>query len=251
MANPNKGWTRPQQHPRESCQPGGRGAEEGRRPGREHLDDQWQLSKPVQLMKTDIFSMADYFTATYVQSLVIQYVNFFVNKSMFNVYNMNMTKDLLHEKQGEKRQTKIPKGKKDIEDPKNRTRPKANRAKTKRYKKTRKTSTKRPRRRGGGNGSFGNFNFNFTISAGRHFQHHLHHRLKKKRGRKETEQINTKYVDQNLRHQNQKPKSRKDHRRPVEAYSRQHPLSPPQLKLQGLYLSQEAAVSRGGRASLL
>ena len=186
-------------------------------------------------MKTDIF-LADYYTATYVQSLVIQYVNFFVNKSMFNVHNMNMTKDLLHEKKGEKRQIKFPEGKKDTEDPKNRTRTKTNRAKTKRHKKTRKTSTKRPRRRGG-NGSFGNFNFNFTISAGRHFQHHLHHRLKKKRGRKETEQNNTKYVDQTIRHRNQKPKSREDHKRPVEAYSRQLPLSPPQLELQDLCMS--------------
>ena len=155
---------------------------------------------------------------------------------MFNVYNMNMTKDLLHEKKGEKRQIKIPKGKKDIEDPKNRTRPKTKRAKTKRHKKTRKTSTKRPRRRGGGNGSFGIFTFNFTISAGRHLQHHLH-RLKKKRGRKETEQNNTKYVDQTIRHRNQKPKSREDHKRPVEAYSRQLPLSPPQLELQDLCMS--------------
>ena len=55
MTNPIKGWTRHRQHPRESRQPGGRGAEEGRRPGQEYLDDQWQLSKPVQLMKTDIF----------------------------------------------------------------------------------------------------------------------------------------------------------------------------------------------------
>ena len=93
---------------------------------------------------------------------------------------MNMTNDLLHEKRGEKkRQIKFPKGKKDTEDPKNRTRTKTNRAKTKRHKKTRKTSTKRPRRRGGGNGSLENFNLNFTISAGKHFQHHLHHRLKK------------------------------------------------------------------------
>ena len=93
---------------------------------------------------------------------------------------MNMTNDLLHEKRGEKkRQIKFPKGKKDTEDPKNRTRTKTNRAKTKRHKKTRKTSTKRPRRRGGGNGSLENFNLNFTISAGKHLQHHLHHRLKK------------------------------------------------------------------------
>ena len=153
---------------------------------------------------------------------------------MFNVHNIF---DLLHERKGEKRQNKIPSGKKDTEDPKNRIQYKTNRAKTKRHKKTMKMSTKRPRRRGGRNGSFGNLNFNFTISVGRNLQRHLHHHLKTNRGRKETEQNNTKYVDQTIRHRNQKPKSREDHKRPVEAYSRQLPLSPPQLELQDLCMS--------------
>ena len=133
-----------------------------------------------------------------------------------------MTKDLLHEKKGEKRQIKFPEGKKDTEDPKNRTQTKTNRAKTKRHKKTRKTSTKRPRRRGGVSGS-GNFNCNFTIKSSKQLQLHLHRRLKKPRGDEKIKLKNANHVDQNHRHRNPKPKSREDHRCPVEAYCKKLP----------------------------
>ena len=71
------------------------------------------------------------------------------------------------------------------------------------------------------NGNSSNFNCIFHTSQ--QLQHHLHHRLKKRRGDETIKLKNATHADQNLRHQNPKQTSRDDHRSPVEAYFKKLP----------------------------